>query len=529
LPAENGVSLEGLLQSEAGSLFIQRAQMTHPHFEVNHASAPAVAEICTRLDGLPLAIELAAVRCKLLTPQALLERLTATRHNSPFGILAEGVRDAPPRHRTLRASIEWSYNLLDEDEKTLFARLSVFRGGRSLEAIEVVCSEGLSVDVFDALASLVDKNLVQQKETIHGEPRFVMLEMIQEYARERLEASGEMPIMRRRHAEYFVQQAELAEPEVRLAGFDYWYERFEIELDNIRTVLEWSLKDGDVTLGVRLAGALCLFWYAKAPMFEGVHWIGQLMEHLQSVPITYHPKFLFSAGHVAILHDLDKAQRLFQQMLDVSRELDDPLYVAWALIFLGYTMHRDAEAAMPVVEEGLALFRELNYLPGIAQTLNIIGEIARVNGNDERAKQVYEECLTLCQQTGEVRRICYLCYNLAYIAQHEGNYEYAIELGFRGLHLSIERQDRHEMANALAVLAGSFAPTGQPERAARLLGASEAASERIGAFHHPSDIPEIVRITAIVRQQLDEATFQAVWAAGRSMTLEQAVAAALGE
>jgi tetratricopeptide (TPR) repeat protein len=353
--------------------------------------------------------------------------------------------------------------------------------------------------------------------------------MIQEYARERLEESGEAPAIRRRHAEYFVQQAEYAEPEVRLAGFDYWYERFELELDNIRAVLEWSLHDGDLTLGVRLAGALCLFWYGKAPLVEGEHWTGQLLERLAEVPKIYHPQFLLSAAHVAKLHDLELAQRLYHQMLDVSREIGSKPHIAWALIFLGYTMQREPDAALAVVDEGLALFGELNHLPGIAQALNIVGEITRVNGNDEAAKQAYEQCLTICQRTGELRRICYMCYNLAYIAQHEGNHEHALELARRGLRLSYERQDKHEMANGFTVVAGSLAPLGQPERAARLLGACETAIERLGTIHHASDKPEVERIIAAVHGQLDDAAFQEAWAIGRTMTLEQAMADALGE
>jgi predicted ATPase len=208
--------------------------------KISEVTAPVIGQICTRLDGLPLAIELAAARCKLFTPQALLGRLEGTRKNSPLRLVTGGSRDAPPRQRTLRDSIEWSYNLLDEDEKLLLARLAVFRGGRSLEAIEGICGEDLSTDVLDGLASLVEKNLVQQKEIPDGEPRFVMLEMIQEYARERLKASSEEETMRRRHAEYFVELAECAEPELRLAGYDYWSGRLEQDLENIRAVLEWS-------------------------------------------------------------------------------------------------------------------------------------------------------------------------------------------------------------------------------------------------------------------------------------------------
>jgi len=254
---------------------------------------------------LPLAIELAAARCKLFTPQALLERLAGTGENSPLRMLAGGSRDSPPRQRTLRDSIEWSYNLLDENEKRLLARLAVFRGGRSLEAIEGVCSEGLSIDVLDGLASLVDKNLVQQKEMPGGEPRFIMLEMIHEYARERLKASGEEETTQRRHAVYFVELAERAEPELRLAGYDYWSGRLERDLENIRAVLEWSLRGGDVTLGVRLAGALGLFWYGNGYHIEGRRWTQQLLERLNEVSLVYQPKFLLSAGHLAFLRDLD--------------------------------------------------------------------------------------------------------------------------------------------------------------------------------------------------------------------------------
>lgn len=299
LPPPEAISVRDLTASEAGALFVQRAQMTLPRFQVSDDNAPAIAQICTRLDGLPLAIELAAARCKLLTPQALLERLERTSGDSPLRALAGGSRDAPPRHRTLRDTMAWSYNLLAEDEKMLFARLAVFRGGRSLEAIEAVCGEALPIDVFDGLASLVDKNLVQQKETPEGEPRFVLLEMIHEYARERLEASGEAETLRRRHAEYFVALAERAEPELRLARYGYWCQQFELELDNIRAVLEWTLGAGDVGLGVRLAGALGLFWYGKGYHVEGIRWTQRLLERLDETLAIYHAQFLISAGRMA--------------------------------------------------------------------------------------------------------------------------------------------------------------------------------------------------------------------------------------
>jgi predicted ATPase/DNA-binding CsgD family transcriptional regulator len=271
LPVTDSLTVQTLLNSEAGALFVQRAQMTLHHFEISNDNAPAIAQICTRLGGLPLAIELAAARCKMLAPQALLERLEGMGVGSPLHALTGGLRDSPPRHRTLRDALMWSYDLLDKDEKTLFARLAIFRGGRSLEAIEAVCGEGLAIDVFDGLTSLVDKNLVQHKEARGGEPRFVLLEMIHEYAYEKLATAGEVERIRKRHAEYFVALVERAEPELRLGRYDYWCQRFELELDNIRAVLEWSLSDGEVELGVRLAGALDPFWYGQGYHIEGTH------------------------------------------------------------------------------------------------------------------------------------------------------------------------------------------------------------------------------------------------------------------
>jgi non-specific serine/threonine protein kinase len=425
--------------------------------------------------------------------------------------------------------VAWSYNLLDEDEKTLFARLAVFRGGRSLEAIEAVCGSGLPIDVFDGLASLMDKSLVQQKETPGGEPRFVLLEMIHEYARERLEETGEAETMRRRHAEYFVELAERAEPELRLARYGYWCQRFELELDNIRAVLEWTLGDGDVALGVRLAGAIGLFWYGKGYHVEGIRWTQLLLERLDETPAIYHPKFLLSAGRMAWMVDLDAATRLFVRALAVSRDLGDQLQAAWALAFQGYVMMREPEAALAIAETSLTMFREMNHQPGVAQALNIIGELARISGDDQRAKRAYEECLTVCQQTGEALRICYNYVNLAYVAQHEKDHERALGLVRHALLLSRNMNDARDIASFLVTFAGSIAALGQLQRAARLLGASEAALERMGAFHQPTDKPEMTRIIAEVRAQLDDTTFQTALAEGREMTLEQAMENALKE
>lgn len=522
LPPVEAPSIQTVSDSEAVSLFVQRVQQLLPRFALNADNAQAIADICRRLDGLPLAIELAAARCKLLTPQALLTRL-----DSRLTVLSGGMRDAPARQRTLRATLEWGFDLLDDEEKTLFARLAVFRGGCSLDAVEAVCGHDLSVDVLDGLASLLDKSLLQQKETPAGEPRFLMLETIHEYAWECLETSGETDAVRWRHARYFVELAERAEPELRMAPQIRWFQRFGLEQDNVRGVLEWSLSAGDVSLGVRLAAALWLFWYAYGHHAEGQQWTQRLLVRLSEVSEEHHARFLLGAGNMAMTSDARTAMPLFVRALDISRRLGDRLSAAWVLAHLAVGIGDDE--AMRTAEEALELFRALGYQPGIAYALNVVGEIARFRGDDLRAREAYEESLDVCFQTGETRRVAILYFNLAFLAQHEGDHTGALTATRQALQIAREMQNRGEMAWCLPIIAGSLAALGQPQRAARLLGASESFLERIGAFNMPADRQEFDRIRAQVTADLGDAAFEATLAEGRRMTLEQAVAEALEE
>lgn len=527
VPAAASVSRQELRESEAAQLFVQRAQMTQPRFEVTDDNAQAVAEICRRLDGLPLAIELAAARSNVLTPQALFERLSSERAAHPLHALSAGPRDAPLRHKSLRDAIAWSYNLLDPDDRTLFERLAVFHCGRTFEAVEAVCGLDPSIDVFDGLASLLDKNLIRQQEGPGDEPRFAFVEMILEYARERLEASGEGEALRRRHAYYFLELAERAEPELRLAGYDRWCQRLELEMDNFRAALEWSLGSGDISLGVRLAGALGLFWYGRGYHVEGRRWIERLQPRLDETPLHFHSQFLISAGHVTWMYDLDAARQLFLKALDVAQGLGDRLQSAWARTFLAFTMQQDPEAAQPIARESLALFRELDHQPGIAQALNIIGVIANQAGEDDVAKSAFHECLRVCRQTGEARRIGYMLHNLAFTAQHEGDSQLALDYGRQAAQLARQRNDVYDLAAALHSLAGAWTALVQPARAARLLGAHDAALERIGGLFQPDEQRDRARIIASIQVQLDPAAFSEAMAEGRGMTLGQAVAYAL--
>lgn len=529
LPDPEYLNLETLATCESVSLFMQKARAVRPDFVLTAENALDIAKICVRLEGLPLAIELAAARIKLLPPRALLARL-----GSRLDTLIGGAQDLPARQRTLLNTIEWSYNLLNEDEKLLFARLAVFRNGCSLEAVEAIGSiaadgGAAATNVFDSLESLVNKSLVQQKELPDGEPRFTMLETLHEYAWKQLQASGETAALLRRHAEYFVELAERAAPELRQAHSRYWFHLLETEHENMRAVLHWALNEGDITLGVRLGGALSLFWYAFGHHVEGRQWTHQLLERVDEAEIKYHPKLLLSAGQLTMLHNLETAQHYFGRALQLSRQLDDHLHAAWSLIYLGYTRMREPEAAMATAEEGLALFRELNHKPGIAHALNMIGEIASFSGDGERARQAYEACLAVCQETGEMRRIRFMFGNLTFLAQREGEHQRAKELATRGLQIALELDSNMDITEALADLAGPLGMTGRPELAASLFGAWEAAMERMGAEPQPADMPHFERNIAAVRAQLTPAVFEAAWKDGRSLSLEQAVALALAD
>ncbi len=356
-----------------------------------------------------------------------------------------------------------------------------------------------------------------------------MLETLHGFASEKLLESGEAEMLHQRHAEYFAALAERAEPELHRSQQQRWAQLLDIERGNLRLALEWSLQ-ADVALGLRMAGALWWNWFTYGRHVEGYRWTQQLLLHMDEAPVACHPKFLVAAGRMALSQsDLPGAKRLLQQALAVSREVGDKCQAAWALVMQGVTELDDPDRANATVEEGLALFRELDDKPGMALAFNALGEIARVNGQDERAKRNYEAAVALAEQTGNIRRKYTTVTNLSYIAQHENDHERAIGLLRQTLALAREMKNYNDMAHGVQAVAGSLGVLGDPERAARLLGAAEAARERIGALVEPSDQSELDRNIAAVRGLLDETTFRAAWVEGRKMTLEQAVAQVLGD
>jgi non-specific serine/threonine protein kinase len=521
--------LPELAQCESIALFVQRAQAASRDFRLTNENAPAVAEICVRLDGLPLALELAAARSKLLAPQVLLDRL-----EDRLGTLMGGPRGVYARHQTLRGTIDWSYDLLDDDEKVLFARLGVFQGGCDIDATQAVCSHNLDLDVLDGLELLLIKSLLRLEEGPGGEPRFVMLETIHEYARERLEESGEAIDIRRNHAKYLVTLAETARPELEKANHRYWTGRLAADHENIRATLAWSLGDGRdyAELGLRLASYLEYFWFFTGHGREGEEWLRRALEIARDAAPEVRANAL--AGLSMLLGHrgtLEESKVCAREALRLYTEAGDRVGRARSLMWLSHAMMdnpREREEAVALCEEVLVVFREVDDKPCVALALNVLGEILRMDGDYEGAKGVYEECLALCREIGNKRREGMMLVNLGYVAQHQGDYGLA-EAYFRGaIILFGELGLKFFVVLSIADHSGPALAKQQPERAVRLLGASEALCEAMGVAQQPVDQVEIDRYLADAREQLDEAAFQAAWEEGRAMSLEEAVGYALG-
>ena len=526
--ARRPTKLPMLRQYEAVELFCQRARAVKPDFTLTEENARSVSEICVRLDGLPLAIELAAARSKLFSPESMCARL-----ESRLMTLTSGARDLPPRMQTLRAAIDWSYELLEEDEQHLLNRLSVFQGGRTIEAIEMVCDSGLSLAVLDGLESLLNKNLLFAKDGRTGETRLHMLETIQEYARESLARNGQTDVFKTQHALYFVDLAERAEAEFHGYREAYWIVRLTDELDNIRTALNWALDDGDVEIGARLVAALRDYWYYKGVLSESAAWIERALASPGKIAPAIQAKTFNAASLITFARgDFAEGTRLACQALALARDIMDVEACAWAHLFISiYSMASDGQIkeGSKHAEEGLRLFRELDHKGGIVLGLNTRGELARLVGDYDRAGQLYKECQMLSKELGNKHQEGISSANLSYIAYHEGNYNQAIAYGQKALSLLQSLRLDHAIAIVLAMITGPICANGNPQRAARLLAASQAQLEIIGASIKPQDMIEIDRFEEAARAQLGAAEFEEACAEGRAMTMKQALAEALEE
>jgi predicted ATPase len=524
--------LERLAQYEAVRLFVERAKAVKPDFEVTNDNASAVAEICVHLDGLPLAIELAAARTKLLPPQALLSRL-----GNRLKLLKGGATNLPARQRTLRATIDWSYELLDEDEKTLFGRLSVFAGGSTLEAIEEICDPQGELEALEVVGSLLEKSLLRREERADGESRFVMLETIQEYAREKLEESGEAEETRRRHAEHYLALTETAEPELLGADQGRWMRRLGTEFANLREAHAWSLEPGEgegrAGMRLRLAAALWRFWAAQR-FEEGKVWLQTALERDTGGFPALRAKALGALGFILLFqHDYERAMDALEEAIALYGELGDKSGAAFALANLGWaTLHGDYRGRVPAfVWEAEALMQEdiddhARAILGIVRASAAIGQ-----GDLDSAVLQLEESLALCRELGDRRSAAMALFVLGVTELRRGHLERGATLLEEGAQISGELGDRLGTPYFAEGLAKLSAMRSRPVRAARLWGAAEALREQMGVSLSKFDRAnsDYERDLALVRSALDEATFEAAWAEGREMSFEQAVGYLLGE
>ena len=556
---------EALSRFAAVALFLERAKAVKHDFTITKENATAIATICARLDGLPLAIELAASRIKLLSPATMLTRL-----ESALNLLTGGARDLPARQQTLRGTLNWSYSLLNAAEQSLFRRLSVFTGGCTLEAVEAVCDTkgDLGIDVLDGMASMVNKNLIQQLGGAAAD-RFLMLSMIREYALERLVESAEEFATRRAHAAYYIVLGEECGGE--LTTHPEWVERFDVEHQNFREALEFLIRTGDADWGMRLGAALFHFWETREHFAEG----RALLERLLQIPGAVEPKMrarllFYTAVFASTQGDFDFAQKLHEESLKACRDLHDHRGVAVALNALGVTARDrgDLDTACSLFEQCVATWRDLGSSIDTARALSNLANVVRLQGNHARAHALYDECLAIFHATGDSTGVAWtlnylgdlvlesvdsiaarsyyeqslsafrqlgdgwgiasaLC-DLARLNAAQSKHQDAERLYGESIRMFQDLGHQRGIARVLECFAVSAAAQSRAEQSLRLAGAAAALRQRIGAPLIPAEQSRLEKKLGPARDMLTNAAGLEAWSSGWEMSLGEAVHEALG-
>ncbi|HEY2109871.1 MAG TPA: protein kinase [Candidatus Acidoferrales bacterium] len=563
-------TIDDLSKYPAVALFLQRAGAAKPDFELNEENSSAIIEICSRLDGLPLAIELAAARVKVLSVAAMRTRLA-----SRLQLLTGGARDLPQRQQTLRAAIDWSYDLLSPAEQKLFRRLSVFAGGSTLESVEAVCDAkaDLDLDLLDGMASMVDKSLVQQVTQPHGESRFTMLETIREYAREKLEASNEEASTRRAHAAYCLVIAEEAATEQGETVGAEWLENFVREHDNFRAALDWLTETGDADWGLRLGAALFRFWERLEYLSEGRDWLGKLLKlPAAAASSRARARALFAAGiltaeqgdylqsEVLIAEsrdvsrelgdkqgvavslnalavsardrgDLALANALSEENLELWREIGDPRAIARAISNLASVakLQRDFTRARSLYDECQSLFHQLGDRTGVAWSINYKGDVARDEGDSASARSLYEQALSMFREIGDRWGVAGTLADLGNLAREQRDCATAHALYRESLKVFQELEHRRGIARLLECFACSASIQFQAERSLRLAGAAAALRQNIGAPLTPAEQAKLDTHLDPARYALANTSGATAWLEGWGMPLEKAIEKAIEE
>ncbi len=526
------ISLKKLREYESVRLFEERATQANPKFDVDEQNLRSVAEICRRLDGIPLAIELAAARTRVLSVQEIAGRL-----DDRFSLLTSGSRTAIPRHQTLRATIDWSYELLTEQERILFRRLSIFAGSFTLEGAESVCSLGelKPSEILHLLAHLADRSLVVVEPSAeNSETRYRLLETIRQYGLERLATSGETREVRRLHAEYYARLAEAAEPSIFSSATAKWFRVFDRELDNIRSAAEWATTNGNAVLALRILGSLVQFWFNHGLL--GSEWNDRVQQALQQPEGTERTlaraKALNGIGFMywADIYPTDKRPEL-EEALSIGRELGDPWTIATALHNLGLMAYIQGEysAARSLLEQSQSVWRELGARGkfGRGMALSFLGDVALNQDELQRARSLYEEAITVLRDSGDLNFQPYTIRRLGHVAWLQGDYGRAFDLCKESLELNREVSDPRGILACLAGFAAIAVERREYERAAVLAACVETRLAAFGNRLLYMDRLEYERNLGRLRSALDAKTLARLWSKGSKMTMDQAMNLAL--
>jgi predicted ATPase/DNA-binding SARP family transcriptional activator len=514
-------------------LFDERAGNAKSGFVLDERNATAVAQICRRLDGIPLAIELAAARIKVLSVDEIAARL-----DDRFSLLTAGSRTAIPRHQTLRAAIDWSYDLLTEPERSLLRRLSVFSGGFTLEATETVCSQGMKLsDILDLLGRLVDKSLVivEADSEVSG-TRYRLLETIRQYALEKLVETGEASLIRDRHLDFYLRLAEKSEPNIFGSESAAWFKRLDKELDNIRAAIEWSTNSGQAVAALQIAGSLVYFWFAHGLLAS--EWYDRIQQALMRPEgkerTLARAKALNGIGFMywADIYPTDRRPEL-EEALSIGRELGDRWNIATALRNLGLleNIMGNYPEARSYLEQSLEIWEDMGPegKMGYANALIFLGDVAFTQGEAEWARSLFEESTLILREPGDINFLAYSIRRLGQLAWREGDYERAIQLCKESLNLNQEIDDPRGKIACVAGFAAIAMAQGKFERASRLMAAVESQLTLIGIQLLFVDKMEYERNLALLRTQLDEKILNKFWAKGKAISLQQIIAFALEE
>lgn len=528
LPGPNDEpAIEELQESESVRLFVDRAVQRDTAFSLTRQNSPSVAEICRKLDGIPLAIELAAARIGMLGADQISEKL-----EDDLRLLGRGPRASEPRQQTLRGALDWSYDLLGDQERRLFRQLAVFAGGFTLEAAEQVATNGSARDsnFLELLSSLVDKSLVEV-----GERRYRLLEPVRQYALDKLKNSNECEEILRRHALWCVELAEKAEPELTGPDQGLWIDRLETEHDNLRAALGWALEGGNPALGLRLAGSLWLFWYTHGHTGEGRRWLELGISLRGNVDLRLKARALNGAGWIAVFQrDYETAEKLLEEGADLYRELGDAEGVGACLsnmLFGAVLADRDIEDYRWCMNEIDAIWSQLTHSRTLANIMLICGIMKLGEGKHDRARSAYEEALGLYRTAGDIQGTAMTLFNLAFEAIVRGAVAETTRWSVESLQVSRRQDDKLAIMYALWMLGCCAADEGSYERSTRLWGASEALQETHGMRPAPVviNLVDYEKRLDRARRALGEERVKCEWEKGATMSLDQAISYALSD